>query len=277
MPKLIPMCGLPRTGSTLLVNVLGQNPNITISPDSQLSGLLHDIQNYFADVVSESQYKSDQTYDLFNNFCKSGVNSWMETICNTDYYLDKCRSWGFNFDFLFNLYPNIKVIYTIRDLRGIISSLEKISSKTFLPKELYYDCDNFNYCENDLMEKRVDWYFEMPMIKKSLICLKELMDLERKYFNNIKIIKYENFVGNPHSTLEDIYKHIEMRNYNHDLNNITQGYYHDCVFLPYGRHKINNRLTSKNDDFSIIKPNIQKRIVDKYEWFYHDFYPEILT
>ena len=276
MNKLIPMCGLPRTGSTLLVNVLGQNPDITISPDSQLSGLLHEIQNYAAEVINESQYKSDKTYELYRNFSKSGIESWIDTICDTKYYLDKCRSWGFNFDILFNLYPNIKVIYTIRDLRGIISSLEKISSKTFLPKEPYYDCDNFDYCDVDLMEKRVRWYFEMPMVKKSLTSLKELMDLRRKYINNIKIVKYEDFMKNPHETLSGIYDHLEINRYNHDLDNITQGYYHDCIFLPYGHHKIRKKLDYQNDDFSILKDGIQERILNKYRWFYEDFYSEVL-
>ena len=37
MTRLVPMLGLPRSGSTLLVNLINQHPDVHGSPDSLLS------------------------------------------------------------------------------------------------------------------------------------------------------------------------------------------------------------------------------------------------
>lgn len=277
MARLIPMCGLPRTGSTLLVNLLNQNPDVTISPDSQLSPLIQNIQGYMNDTINESQFKSDQTYEMYKAFYRGGIEGWINAVADTKYFVDKCRSWGFEFDLLFNLFPDIKVIYTIRDLRGIFLSLDKISQKTILPtKEEFYNCDNFDFCNEDLLVRRCEHFFEVQMMRRPLLALKELLDLQRNYVNNIKIVKYENVINNTHETLNDIYDFLEIPRYYHDLNNIKQGYYHDCIFLPYGHHKIKSKMSPKIDNYSELREDIQDKIKDRYYWYYDEFYRDQL-
>ena len=94
MSLFIPMCGLPRSGSTLLVNILSQNPDITVSPDSILSCIVGSSHESFTNSVSESQYDSDTSYDLFKNFCVSGINSWIKTISKTpSTQFSTCKLW----------------------------------------------------------------------------------------------------------------------------------------------------------------------------------------
>ena len=104
MSKLIPMSGLPRSGSTLLVNLLNQNPDFTISPDSLLSTIVHASQESFTNSVSESQYNSDKSYEMFYNFCRGGISNWIDSVCDTPHYIDKCRGWGHELDFLNNIF-----------------------------------------------------------------------------------------------------------------------------------------------------------------------------
>ena len=196
MSKLIPMCGLPRTGSTLLVNVLGQNPKITISPDSLLGPLLANVQGFMGDTLNESQFKSDQTYEMYKRFCVDGSYGWINSISNTEFYIDKCRSWGINIDLTFNLFSNIKLIFIIRDLRGIVSSLDSICRKTLLRTSDHFYEDDFNYNENNLMENRVEKFFDEDMINKPLLSIKELFEVKGEYLDQIKFVKYEDIINN---------------------------------------------------------------------------------
>ena len=275
MSKLIPMCGLPRTGSTLLVNVLGQNPKITISPDSLLGPLLANVQGFIGDTLNESQFKSDQTYEMYKRFCVDGSYGWINSISNTEFYIDKCRSWGINIDLTFNLFSNIKLIFIIRDLRGIVSSLDSICRKTLLKTSDYFYDDDFNYNENNLMENRVEKFFDEDMINKPLLSIKELFEVKREYLDQIKFVKYEDIINNTDKVLNQIYNFLEIDRYDHDLNNIQQGFYHDCIFLPYGHHKIKSKITPKEQTFEKLSDHIQEKIINKYEWYYNHFYPEV--
>lgn len=277
MSKLIPMCGLPRTGSTLFVNVLGQNPDITISPDSLLGPLLVNIQNFMGDTINESQFNSDKTYEMHRRFCIEGSYGWINSISNTKFYVDKCRSWGINLDLTFNLFPDIKLIFTVRDLRGIISSLDKICRKTMLrTREHFYD-DNFDFNDVDLMVNRVEKFFEEQMISRPLLSLKELFEIKGEYIDKIKFVKYEDIINNTNQVIDEVYNFLEIPRYDHDLNNIKQGFYHDCIYLPYGHHKIKSKITPKEQTFDKLPDYIQERIINKYEWYYDYFYPEVLN
>lgn len=276
MSEFIPMCGLPRSGSTLLVNILNQNPDITISPDSILSSIVISSQSTFSESVSESQYDSDTSYEMFSNFCRSGINSWISTISNTKYYVDKCRGWGHEFDLLFNLFPNIKVIFTIRDLRGLASSIEKIQKNTVMKykDEFFFGDQDYDYNQQDLYITKVKNMFDSSMIRKNLICLKEILDVRKEYFDNIKIVRYEDIILDTNNTIEDIYNHLQIQKYDHNFNNIEQINYNDSFFLPYGRHKIKKSLT-KFDPYNFIIPEkVQNYLIDSHPWYYEEFYPD---
>jgi sulfotransferase len=275
MSKLIPMCGLPRTGSTLLVNVLGQNPKITISPDSLLGPLLANVQGFMGDTLNESQFKSDQTYEMYKRFCVDGSYGWINSISDTEFYVDKCRSWGINIDLTFNLFSNIKLIFVIRDLRGIVSSLDNICRKTLLRTSDHFYNDNFNYNENNLMENRVEKFFDEDMINKPLLSIKELFEVKNEYLDQIKFVKYEDIINNTDKVLNQIYDFLEIDRFEHNLNNIQQGFYHDCIFLPYGHHKIKSKITPKEQTFEKLSDHIQEKIINKYEWYYNYFYPKV--
>ena len=276
MSKFIPMCGLPRSGSTLLVNLLNQNPDITISPDSILSTIVSGSQDSFTEAVSESQYDSDMSYKMFSNFCKSGITSWISTISKTKYYIDKCRGWGHELDFLFNLFPETKIIFIIRDLRGIASSIEKIQKNTTMKYkgEFFFGDQQYDYNQEDLYISKVKTMFDSTMIRKNLICLKELLDIRRENFENVKIVRYEDLMIEPHKTLEDVYDHLQIEKYDHDLSNIHQVGYHDSFFLPYGRHKIKKSLENINPYNFSVPDKVQNYLIESHPWYYEEFYPD---
>ena len=180
------------------------------------------------------------------------------------FYIDKCRSWGINIDLTFNLFSNIKLIFIIRDLRGIVSSLDSICRKTLLRTSDHFYEDDFNYNENNLMENRVEKFFDEDMINKPLLSIKELFEVKGEYLDQIKFVKYEDIINNTDKVLNQIYNFLEIDRYDHDLNNIQQGFYHDCIFLPYGHHKIKSKITTKEQTFEKLSDHIQEKIINKY-------------
>lgn len=279
MSKLIPFCGLPRTGSTLLCNILGQHPEITLSADSVLSDKVINIMNYTEKLLGESQYNADLTYKLHGDFLKSGINSWIDNLSDTKFYLDKCRGWSNIFDFIFSKFPDTKIIFTLRDLRGIYLSLDRLSRTDVLNNGIsdqYLDEDK-KIGDIDFLNARIDHFLNGDMVKQHLINLKEVIELDREYLDNIKIVKYEEFMENPKRTLFDICEFVGLSRYEFDLENITQVNYNDCIYLPYGYHKIRRKLTPNIPNYNNkLRKSGQKKIFEDHNWYYSLFYPDVL-
>ena len=279
--KLVTLCGLPRSGSTLLGNLLNQHPDITAEMDSCLSIILTNISQHSEKVYTETQHTIKDMQKLYYSFMRAGIVSWISNLSQTEIYLDKDRSWAVDFELLFNLVPNAKVIFLVRDLRGVISSFEKLETEQRVvppsTSELYQFEDRSQYHSEDLMDARIKSYMEMDVVYTPLFALKEILDCERNYLRNFKFVTYEDLMENPQKVLNDIYTFIGIKNYQNDLNNIKQGHFHDASYAPWGSHTIRPKLEPQKPSykFPLIKKKSQLKILNDYSWFYQYFYPII--
>lgn len=273
--NLFPLTSLPRTGSTLLLNILNQNPKFQIGPDSEVGNLLLQNKDFMCDNIHHFQLPNETATECFKNFCVDGTKSWIKTICSDDkIFVDKSRHWLENLNYFFTLFPDIKILINIRDLRGIINSFEKIHENS-----LYVN--NLDFRENlsfDQQNYRIGTILNLPYVKNGLFSLKELIDIPKKYINNIKICRYEDLISNPEKQLREIYEFLNIDNFNHDFNNIQQSYNNDNPYQPYGCHKIENRLKPfKQEDFVYLRQDVQNTIIKEHIWYYKNFYPEVLS
>jgi len=273
MKTLIPLTGTPRSGSTLLMHILNQNPDFTIGPDSSLSPLLNHIRSYVQDTIQSEQLPHKIFNESILKFCASGAESWLNKLCPTNYFIDKSRYWIYQYHFMFKVFPNIKMILNIRDLRGIVNSIEKIHENSL--------CVNFqNYYDGfdkDFLQQRVDTTLNLWFIKEALVSLKELIEVTPKCRENILIFRYENLLQDPQESMNRIYDFLDIPRFQHDFDNIDSNITHfDNMYQPYGDHVIKNKLENHNIDLSYLPQNFCDYIVESYKWYYEHFYPEIL-
>lgn len=277
MTRLVPMLGLPRSGSTLLVNLINQHPDVHGAPDSLLSQMVQSCQQQLSESISASQYDADLSYDVFYNFCRGGIISWIDKLTDKKVFLDKNRTWIELVDICRNIFPYTRYIVCIRDLRGVYGSILKVHKKTPMQyKDSYlYGEQSYDYRETDIEEHIVEESFNRPMLRRNLITLKELLDCN-KLDKTFLFVKYEDLIENPREQISEIYKFLSLSDFKNDLDNIEQIPYHDSMFLPYGKHKIKPKLQSFDPwDFDINKKAEDKIIQDNL-WYYSEFYPEVL-
>lgn len=267
--KLLPLTSLPRSGSTLLMNILGQNSIFTVGDDSEIGNLLNYNKQFIVQNICHFQLPNELVSDCFLNFCREGTMSWISKISSPDkIFLDKSRHWLKDLDYVFQIFPDLKILINIRDLRGIVNSFEKINNNS-----LYIEKSNFyNQINYDLQAQRVHNILNLFYMKDGLFSLKELIDMPKTYKNNLYICKYENLLNNPKNELENIYKFLNLSNFNHDFDNIGQKSYNDNQYMPYGIHKINSKIEKKGEDFSFLREDILEMIVHEYNWYYQSFY-----
>ena len=272
--RIVPLTGLPRSGSTLLMSILNQNDLFTVAPDSDLSPLLGSIRNWGSDMLKKSQLPHKNFHNSILNFCRSGALSWLNDNCKTDFLIDKNRFWIYQHQFMFQVFPNIQMILNIRDLRFVINSMLKSQSNTF--------CINFQDYYSDMNEdfmlQRVKDCLNTWWLKEVLVSLKELIEVSPNYREQLLIFRHEQLILNPQDSMNIIYDFFELPRYVHDFNNIEKIEPHyDNMYMPYGDHQIQPKLSTKlPDKLSHLPEKYANWIVEEYKWYYEKFYPEVL-
>ena len=151
-----------------------------------------------SESISDSQYNADLSYDIFYNFCRGGIISWIDKLTDKKVFLDKNRTWIELVDVCRNIFPYTKFIVCIRDLRGVYGSILKVHKKTPMQyKDSYlYGEQSYDYRETDIEEQKIDDAFNRPMLRRNLITIKELLDCN-KLDKTFLFVRYEDLIENP--------------------------------------------------------------------------------
>ena len=186
MKQIFFQSSLPRSGSTLLQNILGQNTDFYVTPTSGLLELVYAARNNYSTSPEFKAQDAELMKKGFLSFCRSGMDGFFDAITDKPYVMDKSRGWGIHYGFLNNIYPNPKVVCMIRDPRDIITSMEKN-----FRKNQHMDSGVVNHAEmkGTTTEKRIDiWVNSQPVglaMERLQQMIKEGID------KNVLFIKFE--------------------------------------------------------------------------------------
>jgi len=125
------IAGLPRSGSTLLCNLLNQNPGFSASSTSALAGTLAAVANHWTvapEVKSDLADSRVETESRMEEVMKGVVDRWYEggwydAHDRERVLFDKGRMWVGMTDRLHQLYPDARVFVTVRDPRDVLASV----------------------------------------------------------------------------------------------------------------------------------------------------------
>jgi sulfotransferase len=120
--------GLPRAGSTLLMNLLGQNPNHHVTPTSGLIEIFMRVRSGWKDFIEFKSEGLDKAKPKVMGALKGMMYGFFEKQFDEGKIVfDKSRGWlQYIEDVEQVLGREIKVLVPVRDVRDICASFEKI-------------------------------------------------------------------------------------------------------------------------------------------------------
>ncbi len=259
---------LPRSGSTLLQNLMGQNPDFYVTPTSGLIDLMLGTrigynQNYESKAGDVEMWKEG-----FYAFCSYGINGYVASQTIKPYYLDKNRVWGFYYNLLTHIIEKPKVLYMVRDLPSIFASMEKKFRMN--PDKDDGTMDNVKM-RGTTTHKRVEHWAQTHPLGYSLEKLYQtLLDGTAA---NFLFIRYEDLCSNPNNVMKSIYQYLELDEFKHNFQHINQiTIENDAIHGIYGDHIIRNSLKIlPNDSKDILGMHTVDLIKENYKWYY-DFF-----
>lgn len=205
--------GLPRSGSTLLCNILNQNPRFYVSSTSPLFQSMADLAAATAkspEIRGMLIRDREGTLNRIQRSMRAYCDAWYGHI-EKEVVIDKCRFWNYSPGFIANLWPQAKVVTIVRDLRSIFASIEKRHQET-----AFLD-DQRGLLGKTLINRSSFMFSAEGPIGSAL---HGMMDLIRRKPPNWVWIKYEDLCQDPALTLRRIYRAIDAPDFAHDFSNV---------------------------------------------------------
>lgn len=252
--------GLPRACSTLLCNLLAQNPRVHATPSSPVNEICHVSRGVFksTDILAMDP-KEVET--IFKDFQRAGILNCYHSLTDRPVVVDKSRGWIGGIERLFQLFPNAKVLVPIRDVRGIISSMEKKYREHPFHVTATEAAKTMNWTT---VEKRVQGFLnDVPLG----IALERLYDAQSRFKDKLHFVSAEKLTTQPEETMKKVWEYLEEKPFVNDFNNIEQYTKEHEIGWPYGDHSIANKIVPLKEDWDeVLGKNISELIKNKFQW-----------
>jgi sulfotransferase len=263
----------PRSGSTLLQNILAQNPRFYCSATSGVMNLLLTARQKFSTIEMFKAQDPGLMRDGFLRFCRRGMEGFYEGITDKEVCIDKSRGWFHYYDWLNAFYPAPKILVCNRDLRAVLSSMEKLFRKNRYREDPADIEDRMNM--TTVTARVTHWLNSNPV---GLMALRLVGAIETGTIKHLHIIRFEDLTARPAEAMKKVYAYLGEPFFEHDFQNVRQVTQEDdSQFNIYGDHKIRAKVQPVPLDYrEVLGGEVCDLIRDSNPIFYRSFYPELL-
>ncbi len=269
--KIVFNASLPRSGSTLLQNILAQNPRFYCTPTSGVIDLMLASRKFYTELAEFKAQDPDLMQKAFTSYCKYGINGFFDGVTDKPVCVDKCRSWFHYHEWVSQFHPNPKYLVCIRDLRAILSSMEKL----FRKKRHLSDADEVTGTLTMItINNRVMRWLNGPPVGIAVARLVE--SIQTGVLKNMHVIRFEDLTTHPDEVLRRVYAYLEEPYFQHDFNHIEQATKeNDAYHTQYGDHNIRAKVEPVPLDYNqVLGPELALWVKNNYALFYNTFYAD---
>ncbi len=267
--QLIYLTGLPRSGSTLLCQLLGHHADIYANGHSSpLCHTLMGLRHHLSDsdfLLSQLDVDFELTYQRLLNAFRGFVNGW---CAGTDqpWFVDKNRGWLQHIETVSHLDPNFRMLVCVRELGQVYGSVEAQHQKTLL---LDFPDHLANLSRGDRAGKLLA---PEGIIGAPLRSIAALQDLDSQLQQQLYYVVFEQLVSEPLVVMQGIYDWLGISPAVFDPQNLTvkpheSDSHYRCKYL----HSTHAQIQPPS--LHLIPARIQSQTQQQFDWFYQTFYP----
>lgn len=221
-PKIIHfLAGLPRSGSTLLANILAQNPGIHVTPTSGICDMLVQVRNGWDRndaFQAMDRAKSERVKgDVLRAMLQAYFGRVERPVC-----IDKNRYWAEFLEMAAELVggrDRVKVLVTVRDLRDVVASFEKLYRKTSALGQVSQEAGMALKFKTALGRAEV-FIDDAQPVGRAYNAIRDAVT--RGWHDRMHFIDFEDLTRRPADTMQGIYRFLDVAPHAHDFNNVEQ-------------------------------------------------------
>lgn len=224
------LSGLPRSGSTILCGILSQNPSLYVSGTSNILGVLANIRAAWQDIAEFSALDPKVSATRKLNVLRGALDAFYADVPQ-QIVIDKCRAWPAHLEMAESMLGyKPKVIVTVRDVRDVLASFEKLWRKR-KAENCLVDAEK----SNPIDYLSIDGRCRVLMNPGGMVGSSANIILDacvRGWRKQLHFVEYENLTEKPKETLSQLYAFLELESFEHDFANIQPSVIENDV--PYG-------------------------------------------
>ena len=267
--RFVGVAGLPRSGSTLLCQLLGEHPQIhSEGHSSPLCSALLRMRHGISDddfFLSQLDVDFDRGYGHLKSATRGFVRGWYHD-CTKPLVVDKNRGWLRNFEYLLAVEPDARLVVCVRELGQVYGSIEAQHQRTIL-------IDFPDHTANHDRYNRADALFAKDgVIGNPLRALEAVQDLAVPIQQRIHLVVFERLVREPVAVMADVYRFLEIEPEQFDPKKLrVRPHESDSHY----RHKYPHKQYASIEPPTqhSIPARIQTEIEKTYAWYYDNFFP----
>jgi sulfotransferase len=206
--------GMPRSGSTLLSNILAQNPRFHVTPTSGLSELIFGVHQFWKTnpVIKASETPEKQLAiirDLFQSYHQD---------TDRPIVFNKSRGWAPIIELVENsLGQPIKILTTTRKITNILASMEKLYRKEIKNINSPMEMNS----QMQTLEGRLSvWTSQEGLVGSAFNSIRDAV--MRGHGKKFHFIDFEKLTTQPELTMKYVYDFLGEEYYEHNFNNVPQ-------------------------------------------------------
>lgn len=246
MREIFYVSGLPRSGSTLLMNLMAQHPQVFATPTSGLCHLMNDIKASWNNILEHRADKKAGDPENLKRILYNTLHHYHDT--NKTYIIDKCRGWGSVIEMLEEITnKKSKIIAPVRDIKDILASFEILYRKG-----IYRFPTHHPMPQRITTEGRIQHWVSMEgEVGVAYSILKDAF--QRGLGDRFLLVDYDYLTMEPEKCMNVVWDFLEIPRITHDFNNvINQTPEDDSVYNYVDLHKIKPSVTPSTSKAEMV-------------------------
>jgi len=229
--------GLPRSGSTLLCNILLQNPKFHATQTSGCLDVLFATRNVWDNII---EHRAAPCPDKLQNVLKGILSAYYEEI-DKPVIFDKSRGWIAYIELVEHIIgKKMKILVPVRQTPEILASFETLYRETAKVKKPPGEAQNFFQFQT--MAGRCA-YWTRPDQPVGLATNRLDDVIRRGLKDRLHFVHFNKLTSNPTQTMKEIYDFIGEEYFKHNFNHVEQVTKEDDDIYGFvNLHKIRNKV-----------------------------------
>ncbi|MBX2864878.1 MAG: sulfotransferase [Leptolyngbyaceae cyanobacterium MAG.088] len=268
-PPILCLTGLPRSGATLLSQLLAQHPDVhSTGYTSPLCDTLNGLRQHLSHsshLYTHLDADFNPTYQRLISAYQGFMAGWFSQV-DTAWAVDKNNDWLSNLEMLSHLGLNFRMVVMVRELGQIYGSIETQHQKTLL-------LDPPNQLAGLSRDDRAQALFEPSgPIGSPLAAISALQDVDSRLQQQLYYVVYEHLVQEPVTVIQKLFEWLDLAPAQVTPQNLK------IASAPTGNHshyKTHSAMQKQVQPIQqhVVPGRIQATLRQNFAWYYNTFYP----
>ena len=270
--KIIYVAGLPRSGSTLLCQLLAHHPEVySIGHSSPLAHSINGIRSSISGdsfFLSQAENEFNLVYQRLSNAFRGFVNGWFSETDST-WVVDKNRQWLGMVETLTQLDPDFRILVCIRELVQLFGSIDEQHKKTILIDTADGNASRTAYTRACAL------FNGSGLVARNLSLIRAALDeLPIELRKRIHFVKYERLLERPLDVMMDICEFQGLPVFAFNPKKLTTKTSEaDSHYRFKFLHQTYSEILPPKEH--VVTKRISDDLVSQFDWYYRTFYPEL--